>query len=165
MAKCVAIKYFDDANTDAYGVGLWFSKCRHHCKGCQNKDLWEDVGEEFTEEMLNNILKHFEDYAQFYGNLFFSGGDPLHEDNIETVTYIAKRFKEKFKDRFNVWLWTGYTYNEIKDKEILNYIDVLIDGKYVEKLRDLNLEFRGSSNQCVWEKENGVWVKKFGEMS
>ena len=97
MAKCVAIRYFDDANTDAYGVGLWFSKCRHHCKGCQNKDLWEDVGEEFTEEMLNNILKHFEDYAQFYGNLFFSGGDPLHEDNIETVTYIAKRFKEKFK--------------------------------------------------------------------
>lgn len=157
MAKYLDIKFFDDANTDDYAVGIWFSKCSHHCVGCQNKESWKDIGEEFTEDTLEMILTHFEENQSFYGNLFLTGGDPLHKDNIETSIYIAKRFKEKFGNKFPIWVWTGYTFSEIKDIEILNYIDVLIDGKYIEELRDVQLLYRGSKNQMVYRKKNNVW--------
>ena len=65
-----------------------------------------------------SILTHFEENQSFYGNLFLTGGDPLHKDNIETSIYIAKRFKEKFGNKFPIWVWTGYTFSEIKDIEI-----------------------------------------------
>ena len=150
MSKYLYIRIFDDTNTDDYGVGVWFSGCTHHCKNCQNPMSWnENNGEEFSQKTIYDIINHFKENEKFYGNLFLTGGDPLCEYNIDCCTKFVKQFKETFSDKFPIWIWTGYNFEEVKDFEILKYIDVLIDGRFIDELKDYNLEYRGSSNQRV----------------
>ena len=127
---------------------LWVSGCEHHCKNCHNKFSWDkNIGQLFTDDTLNNIKEYLKN--DYVSGITFSGGDPLAPFNILEVTNIVKEIKKEFGNTKTVWLYTGYTLEEIKDKEILKYIDVLVDGRYVDELRDLSLPFRGSKNQRI----------------
>lgn len=158
MSNYLDIRKFDDSNTDDWAVGIWFSSCPHKCKGCQNPSSWnKNNGNPFTQKEIDYIINHFRENEKFYGNLFLSGGDPLCKDNIESSTELCKQFKNEFKDKFKIWCWTGYKFNDVNDLKIIEYIDVLIDGKFEINKRDITLKYRGSSNQNIYRKDNGIW--------
>lgn len=129
-------------------VTLWVAGCSHHCKGCQNQVTWDfNGGKVFTdtdkEELFERLSKP---YIQ---GITFSGGDPL--DSYHDIFDLAKEIKEKFPSK-DIWLFTGYTIQQIKNsyrKYILDYIDVIVDGEYIEEQRDITLKFRGSKNQNI----------------
>lgn len=140
------------------GIGircvLWVSGCHHKCKGCQNKSSWDfNAGKVFGREELDYIIDYLQD--EKVDGITFSGGDPLAPENIDAVCYIAKTIKDRYRNSKTIWCYTGYTFDEIKDKEVMKYIDVIVDGEYVEEERDLTLAFRGSRNQCIIEVKNG----------
>lgn len=145
----------DMLNGDGLRVVLWVSGCEIHCKNCQNKITWDpDYGVEFTEESKKEIFDELD--KDYISGITFSGGHPLHPNNITTIHNLIKEIKEKYKDK-TIWLYTGYTYEYLKEKSktdnILDYIlknvDVLVDGPYIDELRDTKLEWVGSSNQRV----------------
>lgn len=145
------IVHDDMNNGDGLRVTIFLSGCSHHCKGCQNPQTWdENGGIKFDEDAKNEL---FEELSKNYINgITFSGGDPLHYNNYSEVLSLCKEIKNKFYNK-NIWLYTGYTLAEILSNnyisEILNYIDILIDGKYIEEHNDNNLHWRGSSNQKI----------------
>ena len=142
----------DLLNGDGIRVVLWVAGCNHQCKGCQNPETWnERNGILFTEETANIILKELS--KPYITGLTLSGGDPLFPNNRETLTNLCKEVKEKFPSK-DIWCWTGYLYQEVKSLPIMRYIDVLIDGPYIEELRDITLEWRGSSNQKIIRLRN-----------
>ena len=128
-------------------VTLFVSGCNHRCKGCHNPESWNPCnGKPFTKEVRAKIIELLD--RDYIDGLTLSGGDPLFPDNRDELTSLCKEVKEKFPNK-SIWLWTGYLYEEIKDLEIVNYLDVIVDGPYKEELRDITLPFRGSSNQRV----------------
>lgn len=145
------IRKMDISNGEGIGVSLFVQGCPHHCKGCFNQETWDfNGGKEFTpqiEEGLFNILENKKDYLSYFSIL---GGEPLAPQNIDKVQDILKKVKKKFP--FKTYVWTGYRLENIKNKEILKYIDVLVDGPFVEEQRDITLKLRGSSNQRVLYK-------------
>ena len=127
---------------------LWVAGCEHHCKNCHNPETWsKDGGEKFTKETIETVMKEVgQDYCK---GITYSGGDPLASYNLKTVTNLAKRIREEFGNKKDIWLYTGYTYEEVKKLSIMKYIDVLVDGKFIEELKDATLLWRGSSNQRI----------------
>ena len=118
-----------------------------HCKNCFNKETWDfNGGEEFTDEVIEKILELCG--KNHITGLSILGGEPMHPKNIKGTIKLAKAFKEKYPDK-NIWSWTGFLYENICDKEIFEYLDVLVDGQFDEELRDPRLKWRGSSNQRV----------------
>lgn len=137
----------DMLNGDGLRVVLWVSGCSHHCPGCQNPITWDrSDGLIFDGNALNEIDDQL-GKKYIYG-ITLSGGDPLFEGNRRDILVLCKYIRELFPNK-NIWLYTGYTYEEVSDLEIMDYIDILVDGPYVEKLRDTSLKWRGSSNQRV----------------
>ena len=138
---------YDISNGTGIRVVLWTAGCSHHCKGCHNPETWdENSGKKFDESSLNELLNDLgKDYIS---GLTFSGGDPLYVNSRGTILKIAKAVKEKYHNK-DIWLWTGYLWEDICDLEILKYIDVLIDGEFQLPLKDMRLKNRGSSNQRV----------------
>lgn len=133
--------------TTADGTGLrtsiYFAGCKHYCKGCHNPQSWDmDGGHEVTIDYLLDLIKDDE-----FANVTFSGGDPLYQ--ADAVTELARRIKEE-TDK-TIWCYTGFTYEEILADETLSniipYIDVLVDGPFVEALKTTDVPFVGSSNQ------------------
>lgn len=117
--------------------------------GCHNPQTWDkNSGIPFTSEVVDEILQALSE--PFCNGLTLSGGDPLATYNYETVLDLCKLVKNQFPTK-TIWIYTGYVFDEVKVKypEILNYIDVLVDGPYIEKLRDKKLQYRGSSNQNI----------------
>lgn len=149
--KYLSITHVDQLNGDGNRVVLWVSGCSHHCKNCQNKFSWDpEAGTPFDDKAREEIFKDLsEDWC---AGLTFSGGDPLFKMNRRDVISFAKLVKEKFPSK-TIWLYTGYTYDEVlADKTmspILEYIDVLCDGEYIDELKDLDKHWVGSSNQNV----------------
>ena len=137
----------DMLNGDGLRVVLWVSGCEHHCPGCQNPVTWDPQdGVEFNEDAEKEIFEQLE--KDYISGITFSGGDPLFPANEKTVTEFAKRLKIRFPKK-TIWLYTGYCWEEIREKEILKYLDVLVDGRYEESLRNPQLHWKGSSNQRV----------------
>lgn len=137
----------DIADGEGIRVVLFVSGCSHHCKGCQNPESWcPKAGKPFTEETKNKLFKLLS--REYICGLTLSGGDPLYIDNREVLTQLCKEFKEKFPNK-TIWLYTGYTYEEIKNLNIVNYLDVIVDGKFQIDKRDITLPFRGSTNQNI----------------
>ena len=137
----------DMLNGDVIRVCLWVSGCSHACPECHNPITWNaNCGLDFDENAKQEIFAELE--KCYVAGLTLTGGDPLFKLNEETVTELAKEVKVKYPNK-TIWLYTGYTFEEIKDHEILKYVDVLVDGKYVKELRDVNLHWKGSSNQRV----------------
>lgn len=148
----------DVCNGTGCRVILWLQGCTHHCKGCQNPETWcFNGGKEFDAKAKDKLIELLK--LPYIKGLTLSGGDPL--DSYQDVYNLLVELKELFKDK-DIWLYTGYTLDEIENSDkhiVLDYIDYLIDGTYQEKLRDITLAFRCSSNQTIWEKKNGKFVK------
>ena len=138
----------DMLNGEGLRVVLWVSGCNHHCKGCQNPQTWdENSGILFDYKAENELFVALE--PDYISGLTFSGGDPLYPNNRYEITRLAKKIREIYHDKKTIWLYTGYKYEEVKNLEIIKYIDVLIDGEFIEKLKDNTLEWVGSSNQKI----------------
>ena len=142
------IRKMDIANGPGVRVSVFFQGCAFHCKNCFNPDTWDfNSGKEFGEEQIEEIIKLCE--PDHITGLSILGGEPMHPKNIENSTKLAKRFKEVYPNK-TIWSWTGFLFDrDLKDKEILNYLDVLVDGQFVDELRNPELKWRGSSNQRV----------------
>lgn len=136
---------FDTANGSGIGTVIWLSGCSHHCPGCHNPQTWDDTcGKPFTQEVMQEVLNSISN--PHVKRVTFSGGDPLYYKNRDSVYDIAVNIKHKYPDK-KIWLYTGYLYEDVKNLPIMNYIDVLVDGKYEEDRRDISLPFCGSTNQ------------------
>ena len=149
------IKNNDIANGEGLVMSLWTQGCPHHCKGCFNLETWDcDSGKEFKEEDKEYILQNI-DKNNIKRNLSILGGEPLCNQNIQGVISLCKAFKEKYPEKI-IYVWTGYVLEEFDDtqKKILDYIDVLIDGKFEIDNKDLSLKLRGSTNQRIIDINN-----------
>ncbi len=136
-------------------VSVFMQGCEFHCKNCFNPETWDfEGGKDFTQETIDEVMELCKkDYVK---GLSILGGEPMHPKNIEATTELAKEFKEKYPDK-NVWVWTGFKFDkDLKDKEVLKYIDVLVDGQYVEELHNPTLKWKGSSNQRVIDVQNSL---------
>ena len=144
------IKDNDIANGLGVTMSLWTQGCPHHCKGCFNGETWDfDAGEEFEDSDLEYILENI-NKNNVHRDLSILGGEPLCPENVDGVIEVCKIFKEKFPEK-KIYLWTGYVVEQFNEKQrnVLNYIDVLVDGPFVQAKRNLSLIMRGSSNQRV----------------
>ena len=137
----------DMKNGDGLRVVLWVAGCEHHCKNCQHPITWDpNDGLFFDTFAVLEILSQLEkDYIE---GITFSGGDPLYLANRSEITLFCRAIKDSYSDK-TIWLYTGYLYEDISDLPVMKYIDVLVDGPFVEQLKDNNLKWRGSSNQRV----------------
>lgn len=134
-------------NGDGLRVVLWVAGCNHCCKECQNPVTWDPYGglpfgEKEKEEIFTELDK---DYVS---GITFSGGDPLHPANVDGVAALAKEIKEKYPDK-TIWLYTGSLWEEISREKIVQYVDVLVDGEFEVEKKELQLKWKGSSNQRV----------------
>ena len=175
-----AIKKNDIANGPGVRVSLFVSGCRHHCKNCFNPETWNfSYGEPFDESVENEILSYLD--RSYIAGLSLLGGEPFEPENQPALLGFTKKFNEKFPEK-TLWCYTGFLLEDILsgkvgDKEtaldLLSQIDVLVDGRFIEELKDLSLLFRGSSNQRILNvkkslEENkavileGVWQRKMG---
>ena len=137
----------DMLNGDGLRVVLWVAGCSHGCKDCQNPITWDPQGGlPFTEEEKKEIFQELD--KAYISGITFSGGDPLHPANIREVTALAREIRQRYPEK-TIWLYTGYLWKEIVDLEIVNYLDVVVDGKFISAQKDITLPWRGSSNQKV----------------
>lgn len=144
----------DFVNGDGCRCTLFVSGCDHHCKGCFNQKTWRpDYGTEYTTEFEESLIHELN--QPMITGLTLLGGDPLFSENIPTVLKLMQRVKAECPNR-DIWLWTGYTLEQMQNNMILAqclpYIDTLIDGKFVEEKKDLTLKHRGSSNQRILKR-------------
>ena len=151
------IKKIDVANGEGVRVSVFVSGCNHHCKGCFNQCAWDfNYGKEFCEKEEQQIIDYMN--HDYISGLSLLGGEPLEPRNQERLIALVKKVKEKFPNK-NIWCYTGFDFEKdvvgkmAKDnettRELLKYIDVIVDGKFEEDKRDLKLQFRGSSNQKI----------------
>lgn len=147
------IKYGDMINGIGIRVSLFVSGCTHKCKNCFNVETWNpNFGKEFTEKEEEEIIYFFKKYGKTIRGLSLLGGDPTYKFNIPYLIKFLEKFKKELPDR-DIWIWSGFTWEEIIEnsdrRKLIEFCDILIDGKYIDELRDLNLKWRGSSNQRV----------------
>lgn len=147
--KIVRIDEHNMLNGDGIRTVIWCSGCEHHCRNCQNPETWDyDYGHEITKDDIDFILESIR--PKWISGVTFSGGDPLYPKNREKVLEISKLIKEQYPNK-TIWLYTGYTLEKIKliFPEILSYIDVLIDGPFIQELADIDYKWAGSTNQKI----------------
>ena len=148
----------DIANGIGIGCVLWVSGCRCGCKNCHNQSTWDfNAGQPFTEDTMQEILLTLT--KPYISRFTISGGHPLDPQNAPEVLKIVKRVKMVFPNK-DIWIYSGYEWeNIIKDetlREIMKYTDVLVDGPYIDNLRDISLPFRGSSNQRIIDVQKSL---------
>ena len=149
------IRKMDISNGPGVRVSIFMQGCQFHCKNCFNPETWDfEGGKEFTDDTVNKVLDLC-DRDEIKG-LSILGGEPMNPLNIEGTTKLAKAFKEKYPNK-NLWVWSGYNFEkDLKDKEVLNYIDVLVDGTYKDELHNPTLKWKGSSNQRVIDVQKSL---------
>lgn len=141
----------DMRNGDGLRVVLWVAGCNHCCKGCQNPITWDpDGGLNFDEDAKQEIFEQLD--KTYISGITFSGGDPLHAANLTGVLELAYEIKEKYPDK-TMWLYTGYDWEQIYKnpvmKPLIPLLDVIVDGEFIQELKDNTLHWKGSSNQRV----------------
>ena len=149
------IRKMDIADGPGVRVSIFLQGCEFHCKNCFNPETWDfEGGKEFTDETINRVLELC-DNPNITG-LSILGGEPMHPKNIEGTTKLAKAFKQKFPNK-TLWAWSGFLFDKwVKDKEVAKYLDVLVDGQYVDELRNPTLKWKGSSNQRVIDVQKSL---------
>ena len=155
------IKDNDIANGIGITMSIWTQGCPHHCGGCFNKETWDfNLGKEFTNDDLNYIISNIDSF-NVKRNLSILGGEPLCPENVEGVINLCREFKKVYPDKL-IYLWTGYTIEEFNklQKQVLEYVDFIIDGKFEEAKKNLNLHLRGSSNQRIFDIKNNEFIGK-----
>ena len=149
------IKQYDVANGPGVRVSVFVSGCTHYCKGCFNEEAWDfNYGTPFTEETIQTVLKYME--PSYVKGLTVLGGEPMEPQNQPAVLALLKKVKEAYPEK-PVWMFSGYDFEKDilghmwekipETKEILSFLEVLVDGEFVEELKNLSLRFKGSSNQ------------------
>lgn len=132
---------------------LFVSGCIHQCRGCYNKSTWSlTSGKPFTQEIEDTIIADLNDTRIKRQGLSLSGGDPLHPQNLSAILKLVKRVKAQCPDK-DIWVWTGYSFDSLtpQQQEVVDYINVLVDGKFVQELYDPALLWRGSRNQTIYK--------------
>ena len=153
------IRKMDISNGPGVRVAIFLQGCSFNCKECFNPETHDfNGGLEFNQDVVNKVLELAN--KDHIAGLSILGGEPMHPKNIEATKMLAKAFKEKYPDK-TVWVWSGFLFDNLKDKDVLKYIDVLVDGQFVLELRDPTLHWKGSSNQRVIDvrkslKENKI---------
>lgn len=147
----------DTTNGDGCRVSLFVSGCSLHCKGCFNKEAWDRTyGDKFTVDVLEEVLEALgEPYIK---GLSILGGDPLEEYNRGPLVTLCSASKSLYPNK-DIWLWTGRNYDTIDKVQygtLLKYVDVIIDGPFIEKLKEPDLKWRGSSNQRIIKLHKGI---------
>lgn len=161
------IEHEDVCNGTGLRVVLWLSGCSHHCYNCQNPQTWDpNSGISFDESAKQEIFNELS--KDYISGITFSGGDPLHENNLDEVLKLVKEIRISFPEK-TIWLYSGYNFDLLNSKyneykytsfaanadewltrwEIISNVDVLVDGEYIDEQKDLTLKFRGSKNQRV----------------
>ena len=172
------ITHEDVCNGTGLRVVLWLSGCSHHCYNCQNPQTWNpDNGIQFDElakqEIFNELSK------DYISGITFSGGDPLHENNLDEVLKLVQEIRISFPEK-SIWLYTGYNFDLLNSKyneykytpfaanadewltrwEIISNVNVLVDGEYIDEQRDITLKWCGSSNQRVIDVKQSLAQNK-----
>lgn len=151
------INKHDIANGEGVRVSLFVSGCPHKCKGCFNPETWDyDYGEEFTEDTFKEIIEALA--PEHISGLTILGGEPLAPRNILDITALCVGIRRIYPNK-TIWIYTGYTWEDVKDKviylgrysytRVFDYIDVLVDGRFILEEKDISLNFRGSRNQRI----------------
>ena len=151
------IKECDIANGPGVRVSLFVSGCRHHCKGCFNEETWDfQYGNPYTEETEETIINFLK--AGYIQGLSLLGGEPFEPENQHELVKLLRRVRETYPEK-DIWCYSGYLYDVDMvpggrvytdvTEEMLSYLDVLVDGRFVEAQKDVTLHFRGSRNQRI----------------
>ena len=149
------IRKMDIANGPGVRVSIFFQGCAFHCKNCFNKETWDfNGGVEFTDDVIDQIIDLAKD--DYICGLSILGGEPMHPKNIEATTRLAKKFRETYPEK-TIWAWSGFLFDEYtKDKEVSKYLDVIVDGQYIDELRNPKLKWKGSENQRVIDVQKSL---------
>ena len=149
------IRKMDISNGPGVRVSIFMQGCAFHCENCFNKETWDfNGGLDFNDETIKKVLDLCD--KDYIVGLSILGGEPMHPNNIDGTTALAKAFKEKFPNK-NLWVWSGYLFDkDLKDKEVLKYIDVLVDGQFINNLHNPTLKWKGSSNQRVIDVQKSL---------
>ena len=148
----------DMLNGDGLRVVLWVAGCEHHCPNCQNPVTWDiNGGLEFDEAAKKEIFDELE--KNYVSGITFSGGDPLHTQNRKDVGALIEEIKEKFPNK-PIWIYSGYDWQDVKDLPCMKYVDVMVDGEFVDGLKDNKLLWRGSTNQKVIDVQKSLEIDK-----
>lgn len=152
------IHKLDVSNGEGVGVALFVQGCHFHCKNCFNSETWDfSKGKEWDSRIENLFINYLID-RPYITRISILGGEPLADKNIDSINYLLFKIKDRFGDSKKIWIYTGYTFEEIKNgngnkscerKNTLLLADVLVDGQYIDELKDISLKFRGSSNQRI----------------
>lgn len=141
------IRKMDIADGPGVRVSIFLQGCTFNCKNCFNPETHDfKGGVEFTDETIQEVLDLCD--KEFITGLSILGGEPMHPKNIKGTIKLAKAFKERYPDK-TIWSWSGFLIDNIVDKEVLNYLDVLVDGQYKDELHNPTLKWCGSENQRV----------------
>lgn len=154
------IRKMDISDGPGVRVSIFMQGCTFKCKNCFNPETHDfKGGTEFTDETIDKVLSLAK--PDHIKGLSVLGGEPMHPVNIDGTMKLVKAFKEKYPNK-SVWVWSGFLYDDImeRNKEIFNYIDVLVDGQYDDSLHDPTLKWKGSSNQRVIDVQKSLKNKK-----
>lgn len=144
----------DIANGPGCRVSLFVSGCTRHCPGCFNSEAWPfDAGEPYTKEVEDHILQLLE--QPHIKGLSILGGEPLEDANWQTVGKLCETVKERFSEK-TIWLYTGGSWEDALNYPLIHFIDVLVDGAFIEAERDISLRFRGSKNQRIIDVQQSL---------
>ena len=166
------LKIADVANGLGVRVSLFVSGCNHHCKNCFNQEAWDfNYGNPFTQETIEKVMKELD--KPYIKGLSLLGGEPLEPVNQAGLLPLLRQVKAKHPEK-DIWCYTGFTFDrDVMDKmykkskitkELISYVDVLVDGKFEEDKKDLKLKFRGSSNQRIIDVKKSIKEKKVVEI-
>ena len=151
------IEKFSTNNGPGIRVTFWCSGCLHHCYNCHNPQTWDkNTGQLVTKDTYKELALALT--PQYISGVTWSGGDPLHPDNRDEIENLITFVNDNFQK--TQWLYTGYLWEDIKDLTLIKHLDVLIDGPYIEELRDISLPFRGSSNQRIIDVQESLKQNK-----
>lgn len=145
----------DTANGPGIRVSLFVSGCRLHCKNCFNKDSWDfSAGKLFDADIKMKILCALD--HSYISGFSLLGGDPFEPEHEKQLVSLLRVIKSTYPDK-EIWVWTGRKLDQVKQSPLIQYIDYLVDGAFIEHLKDPHLLYRGSSNQKVWQCTDNVY--------
>lgn len=148
----------DMLNGDGLRVVLWVAGCEHRCPNCQNPVTWDiDGGLEFDSDAKQEVFAELK--KDYISGITLSGGDPLHKKNRQDIGKLAEEITQKFPNK-TIWLYSGYEWQDIKDLPFMKYIDILVDGPFIEQQKDTRIPWRGSSNQKVIDVKKSLEIGK-----
>ena len=154
------IKYFSTVNGTGVRTAVFVAGCNLHCDGCFNNGAWSfEVGKGLSLELIDKILDSIE--PEYISGLSILGGEPLDPKNQSGVAKLIRKFRQRFGDKKTIWLWTGYEYENVPLTEyifyILEHVDVIVDGPFIARKKDLKLPYRGSSNQRIIDAKQSTF--------